>query len=87
MRSFDGAQINLEFSGIPDGVEVTIDAWAATAEDLASKDADGEDFKVDQTLSGCGRTPAPPGSKTIGRMPNSRSTKVGTLDGHYHCRR
>ena len=34
MRSFDGAQINLEFSGIPDGVEVTIDAWAATAEDL-----------------------------------------------------
>ena len=35
MRSFDGAQINLEFSGIPDGVEVTIDAWAATAEDLA----------------------------------------------------
>ena len=40
VRSFDGAQINLEFSGIPDGVEVTIDAWAATAEDLAG----GKDF-------------------------------------------
>ena len=34
VRSFDGAQINLEFSGIPDGVTVTIDAWVATAEDL-----------------------------------------------------
>ncbi len=37
VRSFDGAQINLEFSGIPDGVEVTIDAWAATAEDLGRR--------------------------------------------------
>ena len=26
VRSFDGTQINLEFSGIPAGVEVTIDA-------------------------------------------------------------
>ena len=42
VRSFTGAQINLEFSGIPDGVAVTIDAWAATAEDL-----EGEDFMVD----------------------------------------
>ena len=43
-----GAQINLEFSGIPDDVEVTIDAWAATAEDLAGDGDDGEDFMVDQ---------------------------------------
>ena len=46
VRSFDGAQINLEFSGLPDGVEVTIDAWAATAEALEDRD-----FVVDQTLT------------------------------------
>ena len=57
VRSFDGAQINLEFSGIPDGVEVTIDAWAATAEDLAGDGDEGKGFEVDQTLtdSGCRR--------------------------------
>ena len=46
VRSFDGAQINLEFFGIPDGVELTIDAWAATAEDLGTKG-----FKVDQATN------------------------------------
>ena len=46
VRSFAGAQINLEFSGIPDGVSVTIDAWAATAEDLEDKD-----FVVDQATN------------------------------------
>ena len=46
VRSFDGAQIILEFSGIPDGVEVTIDAWVATAEKLGT-----EGFVVDQTLT------------------------------------
>ena len=30
--SFDGANIDLEFSGIPDGVTITVDAWVATAE-------------------------------------------------------
>ena len=51
VRSFTGAQINLEFSGIPDDVEVTIDAWAATAEDLAGDGDDGADFKVDQATN------------------------------------
>ena len=37
VRSFADAQINLEFSGIPDDVEVTIDAWAATAENLETE--------------------------------------------------
>ena len=46
MRSFMGAQINLEFSGIPDDVEVTLDAWVATAEDL-----EDEDFVVDQATN------------------------------------
>jgi hypothetical protein len=46
VRSFMGGQINLEFSGIPDDVEVTIDAWAATAENL-----EDEDFVVDQTTN------------------------------------
>ena len=43
VRSFDDAQINLEFSGIPDDVEVTIDAWVAKASDLEK-----DDFVVDQ---------------------------------------
>ena len=46
VRSFDGAQINLDFSGIPDDVEVTIDAWVAKASDLKK-----DDFVVDQTLN------------------------------------
>ena len=41
--SFDGAQINLEFSGIPDEVEVTIDAWVAKASDLEDDDFPGVD--------------------------------------------
>ena len=47
VRSFAGAQINLEFSGIPDDVEVTIDAWVDTAENLGT-----EDYKVDTELLG-----------------------------------
>ena len=46
VRSFMGGQINLEFSGIPDDVEVTIDAWAATAENLET-----EGYMVDQTTN------------------------------------
>ena len=46
MRSFDAAQINLEFSGIPDDVDVTIDAWVAKASDLEK-----DDFTVDQALN------------------------------------
>ena len=46
MRSFADAQINLEFFGIPDDVEVTIDAWAATAENLET-----EGYVVDQTTN------------------------------------
>ena len=43
VRSFDGAQINLEFSGIPDGVEVMIDAWVATAENVQAMMVDQDD--------------------------------------------
>ena len=46
VRAFDDAQINLAFSGIPDDVEVTIDAWVAKASDLEE-----DDFVVDQTLT------------------------------------
>ena len=46
VRAFDNAQINLDFSGIPDDVEVTIDAWVAKASDLEE-----DDFVVDQTLT------------------------------------
>ena len=46
VRAFDDAQINLDFSGIPDDVEVTIDAWVAKASDLEE-----DDFVVDQTLT------------------------------------
>ena len=46
VRSFEDAQINLEFFGIPDDVEVTIDAWAATAENLET-----EGYVVDQTTN------------------------------------
>ena len=49
VRAFDGAQINLDFSGIPDDVEVTIDAWVAKASDLEE-----DDFVVDQTLNQAG---------------------------------
>ena len=45
MRSFADAQINLEFSGIPDDVEVTIDAWVTT---LANLEDEGT---VDQELN------------------------------------
>ena len=45
VRSFDNAEINLEFSGIPDDISVTIDAWVAKASDLET-----EGFMVDQTL-------------------------------------
>ena len=72
VRSFDGAQINLEFSGIPDGVTVTIDAWAATAEAL-----EDDEFVVDQMpYATCrGRRELRRRCWPIGRMPNSRSTK------------
>ena len=40
--AFDGAQINFEFSGIPDGAEVTVDAWATTKDNF-----DDEDIGVD----------------------------------------
>ena len=46
VRAFDNAQINLDFSGIPDDVEVTIDAWVAKASDLEE-----DDFVVDQILN------------------------------------
>ena len=39
--SFKGAEIDLEFSGIPDGVTLTLDAWVATKDDY-------DDEKVDQ---------------------------------------
>ena len=32
--SFAGAEIDLEFSGIPDGVTLTLDAWVATKDDV-----------------------------------------------------
>ena len=40
--AFDGAQINFEFSGIPDGAVVTVDAWATTKDNF-----DDEDIGVD----------------------------------------
>ena len=40
--AFDGAQINFEFSGIPDGAAVTVDAWATTKDNF-----DDEDIGVD----------------------------------------
>ncbi len=46
VRSFDNAEINLEFSGIPDDISVTIDAWVAQASQLET-----EGFIVDQTLN------------------------------------
>ena len=45
MRSFENARINLEFSGIPDDVEVEIDAWVTTLENLE------DDGPVDQALN------------------------------------
>ena len=78
VRSFDGAQINLEFSGIPAGVEVTIDAWAATAEDLAGEGEKGDKFKVDQTLTDVDNTVT--GNPVDDRMNAQLSiNKVGTL--------
>ena len=38
VRSFAEAQINLDFSGIPDDIEVTIDAWVGTVEALEDDD-------------------------------------------------
>ena len=82
VRSFDGAQINLEFSGIPDGVEVTIDAWAATAEDLAGDGAKGKDFKVDQTLTDVDNTVVNTGDPLVDDRTNAQLSinKVGTLE-------
>ena len=42
--SFAGAEIDLEFSGIPDGVTLTLDAWVATKDEY-------DDEEVDLTLS------------------------------------
>ena len=36
--AFEGANINLEFSGIPDGATVTVDAWVATKEKYDDED-------------------------------------------------
>ena len=72
VRSFDDAQINLDFSGIPDDVEVTIDAWVAKASDLEE-----DDFVVDQALNQAGDADADD-VPAIWRMTNSRSTKQGT---------
>ena len=79
VRSFDGAQINLEFSGIPAGVEITIDAWAATAEDLAGDGDLGDEFMVDQTLTDVDNTGEPP---VLDDRMNAQLSinKVGTLE-------
>ena len=67
VRSFEDARINLEFSGIPDDVEVEIDAWVTTLENLE------DDGPVDQALNQA--LPLVDTSKIpIRRMINSRST-------------
>jgi hypothetical protein len=38
--SFAGAEIDLEFSGIPDGVTLTLDAWVATKDTYDDEDVD-----------------------------------------------
>ena len=40
--SFAGAELNLEFSGIPDGVSLTLDAWVATKKKFDDKMVDQE---------------------------------------------
>ena len=40
--SFAGAELNLEFSGIPDGVSLTLDAWVATKKKFDDKKVDQE---------------------------------------------
>ena len=74
VRSFMGAQINLEFSGIPDDVEVTIDAWAATAEDLET-----EGFKVDQATNFDPDTEATPAEVADTMNAQLAINKPGTL--------
>ena len=68
VRSFTGAQINLEFSGIPDDVEITIDAWAATAEDLET-----EGYVVDQTTN---FDPAEADGETLAEMADLMSAQL-----------
>ena len=43
--SFEGAEINLEFSGLPEDVTVTLDAWVATMEEYEDMKVMTEEFK------------------------------------------
>lgn len=72
VRAFDDAQINLAFSGIPDDVEVTIDAWVAKASDLEE-----DDFVVDQTLNQV--VPVPDGETEDFENDQLSINKAGTL--------
>ena len=47
--SFAGGNINLEFTGIPDGVSVTLDAWVATLDEATEVDEKMPDVTPDLT--------------------------------------
>ena len=42
--SFEGVEIELEFSGIPDGAKVKLDAWVATKKEYADKMVNTDPF-------------------------------------------
>ena len=44
--SFEGVAINLEFSGIPDGADITLDAWVATKKEYSDKKVTTTDFRA-----------------------------------------
>ena len=45
--SFDGVAIDLEFSGIPDGAKVTLDAWVATKKEYDDKMVNTKEFAAE----------------------------------------
>ena len=66
-RSFDTAQLKLEFSGIPDDIEVEIDAWVTTQAFLTDDD---DDTGPDTRKLGTDLTPDDP--RPIARFPRNK---------------
>ena len=49
LDSFEDAQLNLQFTGIPDGVSITLDAWVATLEEATGVDDKKPDTELPDT--------------------------------------
>ena len=75
LDSFEGAQLDLKFTGIPDGVKITLDAWVATLDEANEVDDKKPDLDPRHNAGLTRMTWAAPG-RLMTRCP---STQAGTM--------